>query len=75
MTMTGTIMKSTNELPPYFTQTSDAPYDRHRYKIWCKDGSVKVVSSWEEAQTAWWNYHQFIKTIEVIDAKQQPRGF
>ena len=68
-------MKSTNELPPYFTQTSDAPYDRHRYKIWCKDNSVKIVSSWEEAQTAWWNFKHFINRIEVIDAKQQPKGF
>ena len=58
--------------PRYFTQTSDAPYDRHWYKVWCKDRSVKVLQSWEETQTAWWNFKHFIDYIEVIDAK--PRG-
>ncbi len=72
--MTGIIMKSNDA--PYFTQTSNAPYDRHRYKIICKDNSVKIVSSWEEAQTAWWNYPQYISIIEVIDEKQpKPQGF
>ena len=46
-------------------------------KIHCTDKSVKIVESYEEVQTAWWNYKQFISHIEVIDAKKQskPRGF
>ena len=68
-------MKSNDR--PYFKQTSDAPYDRHWYKIHCTDKSVKIVQSYEEVQTAWWNFKQFISHVEVIDAKKQskPRGF
>jgi len=63
--------------PLYFTETSNALYDRNWYKIHCTDKSVKIVESYEEVQTAWWNYKQFISHIEVIDAKKQskPRGF
>lgn len=63
--------------PRYFTETSNALYDRNWYKIHCTDKSVKIVESYEEVQTAWWNYKQFISHIEVIDAKKQskPRGF
>lgn len=67
-----------SNLPDFFKQTSDAPYDRHWYKIWCKDNSVKIVESYEEVQTAWWNFKQFIERIEVIDAKRNKgtgRGF
>ena len=67
-----------NNLPEFFKQTSDAPYDRHWYKIWCTDNSVKIVESYEEVQTAWWNFKHFISHIEVIDAKRNAgsgRGF
>jgi len=60
--------------PEFFKQTSDLPYDRHWYKIWCKDNSVKIVESYEEVQTAWWNFHQHISHIEVIDAKRKKGG-
>jgi len=72
MTMTGTTMKLIEKTDPlYFTQTSDAIYDRQWYKIHCTDKSVKVVESWEEAMTAFWNYKHFISHIEVIDAKRR----
>ena len=48
--------------PRYFAQTSDAPYDRHYYKVWCTDNSVKILQSWEEVQTAWWNFKHFYFT-------------
>ena len=35
--------------PRYFNQTSDAPYDRHHYKIVCQNKSF-VVESWDEVQ-------------------------
>ena len=38
----------------YFSQTSDAPYDRHHYKIVCQNKSF-VVESWDEVQEYWWN--------------------
>ena len=40
--------------PRYFSQTSDAPYDRHHYKIVCQNKSF-VVESWDEVQEYWWN--------------------
>ena len=63
--------------PRYFTRTSDAPYDRHWYKVWCIDNTVKVLHSYEEVQEAWWNFKHFISHVEVIDAKKQskPQGF
>ena len=62
--------------PRYFTQTSDAPYDRHWYKVWCIDNTVKVLHSYEEVQEAWWNFKHFISHVEVIDAKKpsKPQG-
>ena len=54
--------------PRYFTQTSDAPYDRHHYKIYYHGGEVKVVESWEQVQEIWWNtIAQFISHVEVLD--------
>jgi hypothetical protein len=40
--------------PQFFEQTSNKPYDRHHYKIVCKDKSF-VVESWQEVQEYWWN--------------------
>ena len=40
--------------PRYFTVTSDEPYDRHTYKV-VYHGGKKVVDSWEEVQSIWWN--------------------
>ena len=54
-----------------FTCTSDAPYDRHYYKVWCKDDSVKSYNP--EEVTAWWNFKHFISHIEVIDANNRRR--
>ena len=54
--------------PRYFTQTSDAPYDRHHYRIHYHGGETKVVESWEEVQEIWWNtISQFISHVEVLD--------
>ena len=59
----------------YFSQTSEAPYDRHNYKIVCKDKSF-VVESWDEVQEYWWN-NMYIQTptIEVLDKPKSNKGF
>ena len=54
----------------YFTLTSDKPYVRNWYKVWCTDGSVKILEDYSDVQTAWWNFKQYIDKIEVIDAKR-----
>ena len=57
----------------YFSQTCNKPYDRHLYKIVCKNKSV-VLESWEEVQEYWWNNMAFNSDmiVEVLDKK---RGF
>ena len=59
----------------YFSQTSEAPYDRHNYKIVCKDKSF-VVESWDEVQEYWWNnMHIQTPTIEVLDKPKSNKAF
>ena len=59
--------------PRFFEQTCYKPYDRHDYKIVCKNKSV-VLESWEEVQEYWWNNMAFNPDmiVEVLDKK---RGF
>jgi len=59
---------------PSFTQTSDAPYDRHWYKVWCTDNSVKILHSYQEVQEVWWNFKHFLSHVEVIDAKRNKQS-
>ena len=61
--------------PRYFTQTSDAPYDRHHYKVHFHGGETKVVESWDEAREIWWNtIAQYTSYIEVLDIpKPKPK--
>lgn len=57
--------------PRYFTVTSDEPYDRHTYKVVYHDGKEKVVDSWEEVQSIWWNsVSYFVSHVEVMDRKK-----
>ena len=58
----------------FFTETSNAPYDRHHYKIICKDNSTKVLESWQEVQELWWNKRILIDRIEVNDKPTHQGG-
>lgn len=62
-----------------FTQTSDAPYDRHHYKIVFRGGEkVIYCESWEAANKIWfqWAGMRAIQSIEVCDIKRhKPAGF
>ena len=49
----------------YFTLTSDKPYDRNWYKVWCTDGSVKILEDYSDVQTAWWNFKQYIDKMRT----------
>ena len=76
ITMTNLIEKNDSR---YFSQTSDAPYDRHHYKIVCQNKSF-VVESWDEVQEWWWyNLRSpwFEGTVNhVIDKpKKKSKGF
>ena len=62
--------------PRYFQQTSDEPYDRHRYKVIDNHGDSVIVESWEKAHLVWWNTpSQLLSHIEVLDKPQKTKGF
>ena len=75
ITMTNLIEKTDSR---YFSQTSDAPYDRHHYKIVCQNKSF-VVESWDEVQEYWWNNCRslnFDAVVHVLDKpKKKSKGF
>ena len=75
ITMTNLIEKND---PRYFSQTSDAPYDRHRYKIVCST-KIFVVESWQDVQEWWWNNSNslnFDAVVHVLDRpKKKSKGF
>ena len=59
--------------PRFFEQTSDAPYDRHDYKVVSRDGKSVTVDSWESAHIIWWNTPtMFLSHIEVLN---KSKGF
>ena len=60
----------------FFEQTSDGYYDRHHYKMVCKNKSV-VLESWEEVQEYWWNNIALNSDmiVEVIDKPKTTKGF
>ena len=60
----------------YFSQTCNKPYDRHHYKMVCKNKSV-VLESWDEVQEYWWNNIALNPDmiVEVIDKPKTTKGF
>jgi len=60
-----------------FTQTSDAPYDRHRYKVVHNDGKELIFDSWAEAQAYWFHRYQMghLKFIVTLDQPTKGKGF
>ena len=64
------------EDPRYLRQTCNKPYDRHYYKMVCKNKSV-VLKSWDEVQEYWWNNIALNPDmiVEVIDKPKTTKGF
>ena len=62
--------------PRFFGQTCNKPYDRHHYKMVCKNKSV-VLESWDGVQEYWWNNIAFNPDmiVEVIDKPKITKGF
>ena len=61
--------------PQYFTQSSDEMYDRHDYKIVSKSGESVMVDNWETVQMTWFQRGTFLSHIEVLDKKEESKGF
>ena len=56
-----------------FTQTSDAPYDRHHYQICLKSGKTVFFDDWSAAHEYWWVHCQipdYLDVIKVLDKKK-----
>ncbi len=53
----------------YFTQTSDAPYDRHKYKLIFKNKKAMVIDDWDLLRNTWFNYAgtRQLDRVEVLD--------
>jgi len=64
-------------LPKFFTQTSDVPYDRHSYKLVGVNGNELIFDSWEEVRLYWYQApSQFLSHVEIIDKNNKtPQGF
>jgi len=61
--------------PQFFEVSSEGLYDRHNYKIVSKTGESIVVDNWETAQLTWFQKTAFLSHIEVLDKKQESKGF
>ena len=60
------------ELPKWFAQTSDEPYDRHHYRFVYSDGQSKIFESYEQTKQEWFNLPKVFKShIEVLDIKNK----
>ena len=68
-----------------FSATSDAPYERHNYRLVLQNGQSIVYGSWEETQAMWWQGGaNTFSHVEVLDrvapkapkkVKRAPKGF
>lgn len=66
----------TAELPSYFKQTCDNPYDRHLYKLVFASGLHKMFDDYMEVQAAWFQTPEhFLSHVEVLDKKKSSKGF
>ena len=50
-----------------FTLTSEAPYDRHRYRIHLSASDPITVDEWDVARAIWFQAGSRCTTIEVLD--------
>jgi hypothetical protein len=65
-----------NQQMKIFQQTSNEPYLRHDYKVVYDDGTYQVFDNYEDVQLLWWNRTgNFLSHIEVLDRKQEAKGF
>lgn len=60
-----------------FTQTSDLPYERHKYKLYLKDGNPIMFDNWEDAKIYWFEKSSFgnLDCFEVLDKSKKSKGF
>jgi hypothetical protein len=65
-----------NQQMKIFRQTSDEPYLRHDYKLIFENGREIIFDNYEDVQVTWFqNGGNFLSHIEVLDRKQEAKGF
>jgi len=62
-------------LPKWFEQTSDLPYDRHKYEVHTQSGSIHILENYMEVQALWFQQGRFLSHVEVLDLKNNNKGF
>ena len=66
--MTEMVNSENKELPGWFAQTSEGPYNRHNYRfVYSNDRSI-IYESYEQVLEAWFNTPSMFKShVEVLD--------
>ena len=65
-----------NQQMKIFQQTSNEPYLRHDYKVVFENGREVIFDNYEDVQVTWFqNGGNFLSHIEVLDRKQEAKGF
>jgi hypothetical protein len=65
-----------NQQMKIFKQTSNEPYLRHDYKVVFENGREVIFDNYEDVQVTWFqNGGNFLSHIEVLDRKQEAKGF
>ena len=65
-----------NQQMKIFKQTSNEPYLRHDYKLIFENGREVIFDNYEDVQVTWFqNGGNFLSHIEVLDRKQEAKGF
>lgn len=54
-----------------FSQTSDAPYDRHNYEIVLKSDKKVFFDNWADAQGYWFVHSQIPDYLDFIIVKDK----
>lgn len=56
-----------------FSCTSDAPYDRHKYKIKVKNGKEIICDSYDEVQYVWFSYKDIPDYLDIVEVLDKPK--
>jgi hypothetical protein len=56
-----------------FSQTSDAPYDRHNYELVLKNGKTVFFDDWTDAQGYWFTHNQIPDYLDFVNVLDKPK--
>ena len=60
--------KKVKDLPEWFAQTSEKPYDRHNYRFIFRNGESIILNSYDLVMEKWFTTPAMFKShVEVLD--------